>query len=185
MPRKKQFQWDAASPEGHSSDTPSRSEKKRRSHALQGLGEELTRLGAQELAALDLPPDLLEALRLHARIRDHEGRRRQMQYIGRLMRDLDPAPVRAALEAGRLRSSAATAAMHQAEQWRDRLLHAPDAELPQLLEALPGKEPEQGAKTGQEDLPDLVRAARAELAAQKPPHARRALFRALHRLLTA
>ena len=122
MPRKKQYQW-KSSDEAEGFDLPpSRSEKKRQSLALQNMGEELTRLGPQEVKNLDLPADLREALQLYARIGDHEGRRRQMQFIGRVMREIDPAPIRAMLDARREVSAAATAALHQAEQWRDRLL---------------------------------------------------------------
>jgi ribosome-associated protein len=136
MPRKKQYQWQA----GECAETPaapSRSEKKRRSLALQELGEALTRLAPQEVRELNLPPDLAEALALYARIRDREGRRRQLQFIGRLMRGTDPAPIRAALEARRAKAAAAAAALHTAEQWRDRLLAAAEEELPDLLARLP------------------------------------------------
>ena len=120
MPRKKQYQWKISDEaEGIDSLTPSRSEKKRQSLALQNMGEELTRLGPQEVKNLDLPADLREALQLYARIGDHEGRRRQMQFIGRVMREIDPAPIRAMLDARREVSAAATAALHKAEQWRE------------------------------------------------------------------
>ncbi|MBE6442160.1 MAG: DUF615 domain-containing protein [Desulfovibrio desulfuricans] len=191
MPRKKQYQWQA----GECAETPaapSRSEKKRRSLALQELGEALTRLAPQEVRELNLPPDLAEALALYARIRDREGRRRQLQFIGRLMRGTDPAPIRAALEARRAKAAAAAAALHTAEQWRDRLLAAAEEELPDLLARLP-RTPETVTADGAEgpaaahapdDMRALALAARKESRhAHAAPHARRALFRALHRLL--
>ena len=137
MPRKKQYQW-KISDEAEGVDTLplSRSEKKRQSLALQNMGEELTRLGPQEVKNLDLPADLREALQLYARIGDHEGRRRQMQFIGRVMREIDPAPIRAMLDARREVSAAATATLHKAEQWRDRLLTADEAELAELVATL-------------------------------------------------
>ena len=139
MPRKKQYQWKISDEaEGVDSLPPSRSEKKRQSLALQNMGEELTRLGPQEVKNLDLPADLKEALNLYARIGDHEGRRRQMQFIGRVMREIDPAPIRAMLDARREVSAAATAALHKAEQWRDRLLTADEAELAELVATLLG-----------------------------------------------
>ena len=95
MPRKKSYQWQAGG-NADNAEAPSRSAKKRQSLALQALGEELTRLSPAELQHLDLTPDLREALTLYARIRDHEGRRRQMQYIGRLMRETAAGPLRAA-----------------------------------------------------------------------------------------
>ena len=203
MPRKKQYQWHAKDENGDQDfSPPSRSAKKRESLALQALGEELSRLSPQEVQALDLPPDLAEALALYARLRDHEGRRRQMQFIGRLMREADTAPIRAALDQRKETSAAATAALHRAEQWRERLLEAPEAELDDLLRSLPrpgaadsnaeadtdqteGK-PRQGKKAPTtDDLRKLVLQARKEVVDKASPHARRALFRALHSLLTA
>ena len=208
MPRKKQYQWKISDEaEGVDSLPPSRSEKKRQSLALQNMGEELTRLGPQEVKNLDLPADLREALQLYARIGDHEGRRRQMQFIGRVMREIDPAPIRAMLDARREVSAAATATLHKAEQWRDRLLTADAAELAALVdtllaarpkaaqpateneanadadtsagaEARPGKKP-----LGADELRALAVAARKEAAENTRPQARRALFRAIHGML--
>ena len=197
MPRKKQYQW-KSSDEAEGFDLPpSRSEKKRQSIALQNMGEELTRLGPQEVKNLDLPADLKEALQLYARIGDHEGRRRQMQFIGRVMREIDPAPIRAMLDARREVSAAATAALHQAEQWRDRLLTADQGELASLVEtlltarALPeqdAEEPEAAGKAamlGQDELLTMALAARKEAAENTSPQVRRALFRAIHGMLKA
>lgn len=203
MPRKKQYQWQAHD-DGQEQDfqQPSRSAKKRESHALQALGEELARLGPQEVQSLSLPPELAEALGLYARIRNHEGRRRQMQFIGRLIREMDDVePLRAALERRKAGSMAATAALHRAEQWRDRLLSAPAEELDQLLAALPcsqaenpekaedahppatGKDQRKGRAVTGGALRDLVLKARREMADGSAPHARRAVFRAVHKLL--
>ena len=198
MPRKKQYQWKISDEaEGVDSLPPSRSEKKRQSLALQNMGEELTRLGPQEVKNLDLPADLKEALQLYARIGDHEGRRRQMQFIGRVMREIDPAPIRAMLDARREVSAAATAALHQAEQWRDRLLTADQGELAGLVEtlltarALPEQDAEETEAAGKATLPSqdelltMTLAARKEAAENTSPQARRALFRAIHGMLKA
>lgn len=86
MARKKTFQYDAEQTE----DTPqrvSRSQKKRDSLALQKLGEDLAELPVRELAKLELAPELLDAYRDLGNIKSHEAKRRQMQYIGRLMRE--------------------------------------------------------------------------------------------------
>ena len=213
MPRKKQYQW-KSSDEAEGFDLPpSRSEKKRQSLALQNMGEELTRLGPQEVKNLDLPADLREALQLYARIGDHEGRRRQMQFIGRVMREIDPAPIRAMLDARREVSAAATAALHKAEQWRDRLLTADEAELAGLVETLLAARPADaqpaadiatdvatdvaaeadsagqadarpGKKAlGADELRALAVAARKEAAENTSPQARRVLFRAIHGML--
>ena len=214
MPRKKQYQWkNSDEAEGFDSLPPSRSEKKRQSIALQNMGEELTRLGPQEVKSLDLPADLREALQLYARIGDHEGRRRQMQFIGRVMREIDPAPIRAMLDARREVSAAATAALHKAEQWRDRLLTADEAELAGLVETLLAARPADaqpaadiatdiatdvaaeadsagqadarpGKKAlGADELRALAVAARKEAAENTSPQARRVLFRAIHGML--
>ncbi len=203
MPRKKQYQWHAQDDgQGQDFEQPSRSAKKRESHALQALGEELTHLGPQEVQALNLSQELTDALALYARVHSHEGRRRQMQFIGRLIREMDDVEsLRAALERRKAGSMAATAALHRAEQWRDRLLCAPAEELDQLLNALPrpqaentdGPEGADGAPTRQhrrkgqlpanEELHALVLKARKEVTDGSAPHARRAVFRALHKLL--
>ena len=206
MPRKKQYQWKISDEaEGVDSLPPSRSEKKRQSLALQNMGEELTRLGPQEVKNLDLPADLREALQLYARIGDHEGRRRQMQFIGRVMREIDPAPIRAMLDARREVSAAATAALHKAEQWRDRLLTADEAELAGLVETLLAARPADahpaadaaaeadtagqadarpGKKAlGADELRALAVAARKEAVENTSPQARRVLFRAIHGML--
>lgn len=195
MPRKNQYQWKSDDGDGFDGLPPSRSEKKRQSIALQNMGEELTRLGPQEVKNLDLPADLKEALQLYARIGDHEGRRRQMQFIGRVMREIDPAPIRAMLDARREVSAAATATLHQAEQWRDRLLTADQKELASLVETLlnarakPAQQVEDQETAGAKALPDpdalltMTLAARKEAAENTAPHARRALFRAIHGFL--
>jgi len=91
----------------HDDGSPSRSQRKRDSTALQKVAEELTRLAPGQWQALPLTPELLEALRLWQRIGDREGRRRQLQYLGRLMREADGAAIAsglAALRAGKTRN---------------------------------------------------------------------------------
>lgn len=99
MPRKKQYQWDVETNGQEAPEQLSRSAKKRQSSALQDLGAELTKLPVNELDRLPLTPDLLEALRLYARISNREGKRRQLQFIGRLMREVDAGPLAEAIEA--------------------------------------------------------------------------------------
>ena len=84
MPPKKRYQWDTKDSE-FEDDRPSRSQKKRDSTALQRMGEELTTLGSSVLAKMPLTPNIREAVLEWQRLSSHEGRRRQMQYIGRLM----------------------------------------------------------------------------------------------------
>lgn len=104
MPRKKQYQWDVETNGQEAPEQLSRSAKKRQSSALQDLGAELTKLPVNELDRLPLTPDLLEALRLYARISNREGKRRQLQFIGRLMREVDAGPLAEAIEAARTAS---------------------------------------------------------------------------------
>jgi len=157
-------------------DKPSKTRLKKDMHALQALGASLVELSAAQIAQIEMPEPLREAVLEAKRITKHEGRRRQMQYIGRLMRDVDPAPIRAKLEEWRGQSRAATAAMHAAERWRERLLADDDA-----LTAFAADHP----RSDLQHLRALIRSARAELAAERPPRAFRELFRALRDLLGA
>jgi ribosome-associated protein len=79
-------------------DYKSRTQKKKEDRALQALGEQLVGLSSEQLGRIDLPEQLLEAVRFAVTIRQHGARRRQMQHIGALMRHIDPAPIRKALE---------------------------------------------------------------------------------------
>lgn len=166
MARKKRYQWDTEAGDAQEAP-PSRSQKKRDSTALQALGEELAKLAPARLGSLPLTPELDEGLRLLARIKDHEGRRRQMQYIGRLMRECDAAAIREALERMHQGQVQDNAAFHHAERLREALLHATAAELETLLAPWP----EQA-----EELRTLIGEAKRE---NGPPHAKRALFRRL------
>ncbi len=154
--------------------TPSRSQRKRDSTALQKLGEELTLLGASELDRMPLSENLREAVREWRRIHSHEGRRRQLQYIGRLMREeADPAAVTAALEARRQGRSAETQVFRHLERLRDELV---EAEEPGLLCA--------GFGERADEVRRLALRAREERRIGAPPRAFRALFRLLRELET-
>lgn len=108
-------------------DRPSKSQRKRDMAALQDIGTELVMLNADQLAQIGLPERLFDAIVDAQRIRDFEGRRRQMQFIGKLMREIDPAPIRAHLDlwSGAARESVAQQKM--IERWRERLLAEDDA----------------------------------------------------------
>ena len=107
---------------------PSKSARKREQHDLQSLGEELAALGDDQLAALDLDERLLEAIRTAAGIRSRSALRRQRQLIGRLMRDVDPGPIREQLARLRVRDDIDKRRFAAAERWRDRLVSGgPDA----------------------------------------------------------
>lgn len=155
-------------------DAPSKSQRKRESQALQDLGEALVALSPERLARLDLPEDLRTAVREAQRIHKFGGLRRQKQYIGKLMRDLDAAPIRAQLDALEGHSRAQTVHLHRLERWRDRLLED-DKAMAELLADHPGADAQH--------LRALVRNAKREAAENKPPRAFRELFRALRDLI--
>lgn len=173
MPRKRV----PATTETESPQKPSRSANKRGSHARQALGLEIARLPAAERAALPLTPDLVEAMDLLDRLTDREGRRRQEQYIGRLMRDADEEALRRALAGRQARDAAEVARFHAAEAWRARLLKATATEVPHLLDEFWQGAPQ---KTAEEELVRAVEAARAAHArGDASPRASRVLFRCL------
>jgi len=83
---------DASPKENEALEPPSKTRRKQEMHALQDLGEALVALDPQRLASLDLPERLTDAIKLARTVTRHEARRRQLQYIGRLMRDVDAEP---------------------------------------------------------------------------------------------
>ena len=148
----------------------SKTKKKEQMHALQKLGTELVELSRDKLAAMQLPEDLRDAVREAQRITAHEGRRRQMQYIGRLMRDIDPAPIQERLAAWRGQSKAEVARQHVLERWRERLV-ADDAALTEFAQLHPGVD--------LQELRNLIRNARKETAEARPPKSFREIFRVI------
>jgi ribosome-associated protein len=116
---------------------PSKSAAKRAAHAAQDLGEALLRLTDAELAALELPEALLEALRAARRIRSRAAAARQRQYIGKLMRQVDPAPLRAALSARSERDARETERFRRIENWRERLITEGSTALGELARWYP------------------------------------------------
>lgn len=156
-------------------EPPSKSQRKREMTALQALGESLLRLAAAELARVDLPEPLREAIAETARIRSHEARRRHLQYIGKLMRQVDPEPLRAAIDLATGESKQAVALMHRCERLRDVLLADDDA-LAGVLADLPGADVQQ--------LRATIRAARREHNEGRPPKHARRLYRWLYEQYT-
>ena len=152
----------------------SRTKKKQQVEELQRLGAALIALPAVQLDALGLPAQLLAAVREAQRITSHEARRRQVQYIGKVMRTVDPEPVRAALAAIAGQSAAARARQKQLEQWRERLIND-DAALTELMGEFAGGP----AGIDLQALRTLIRNARKEIAEARSPRAQRELFRLL------
>lgn len=172
MPPKKRYQWDTINA-ARDDERPSRSQKKRESTALQNMGEELAALAPSVLEKMPLTPNIREAVLEWQRLSSHEGRRRQMQYIGRLMREEGDAPaVREALDALKLGHGLQTAAFKRCEKLRDDLMSASPAETETLLAPY--------AEADAAELRDLISRARNEKEHGRPPHAFRALFRKLN-----
>ena len=158
-------------PDGYSG--PSKSHRKREMTALQDLGAELVELSRERLAKIDMPERLREALQDAQRITKHEARRRQMQYIGKIMRDVDAAPLREAINALKGISAAANARQHRLEQLRVRLM-ADETAFGDLARDYPGADIQH--------LRQLRRNALKEAEQGKPPRAFRELFRQLREL---
>lgn len=130
---------DEDAPDDQAYDRPSKSQRKRDMEALQKLGQRLLELSRERLLQLPIPERLIEAVVECQKIRSHEGRRRQLQFIGKLMRQVDPAPIahQFAIWDGEL--AEATHELHALEARRERLL-ADDAELTTLLNEYPGED---------------------------------------------
>ena len=147
---------------------PSKTKRKHAMHALQDLGEALVALDPKRLAELDLPERLVDAIVIARGVRAHEGRRRQIQYVGKLMRTIDAAPVQAALDRWASGIPADHLRFAAAERWRDELL-TDETALERFLAGHPAAD--------RASLASLVDAARAERVRGGPPHRYRALFR--------
>ena len=153
---------------------PSKTQRKKEMHALQALGEQLVELTPEQLGELALPERLADAIAAAKRINGFEARRRQMQYIGRLMREVDAAPIAERIADLKVAARRANAQHQAAEQWRERLL-ADEEALTELARTHPGLDMQQ--------LRTLIRNTRKEQTQGRPPHASRALFRVLRNLL--
>jgi ribosome-associated protein len=152
----------------------SKSARKREAESLQELGVQLAALPGCELEELNLPDNLSTALRDLRRLPTRGAQLRQRQYIGKLMRNIDPEPLLAKLKERKQRHDVEVRHFQRLESWRDRLLKEPDA-VGQLLEEFPG------ADRG--ELSRLLEKAERERVEQRSPSAARELFDFLRRLL--
>lgn len=151
-------------------DFKSKSQRKREVEALQDMGKALVELSKDTLMKMDLPEDLRGAVLEAKRITSHGAIRRQMQYIGKVMRGVDAEAIGAQLAAIRGESDAAKAEFHALERWRERLI-ADDNAVTEWLGRHPGADAQK--------LRQLVRNARKEAELGKPPKSSRELFRLL------
>lgn len=153
---------------------PSKTRLKQKSHALQRLGVELTQLSDERLDGIDMPEPLRDALATYRKTKSFEGKRRQLQYIGKLMHNADESALREAVAEATLGSAQNTLALHQAEQWRLALL-AEDEAMTRWLHEFP--------HTDTQRLRSLVRAARRDATGLTPEDKQPKSFRELFQFL--
>ncbi len=153
---------------------PSKSLRKRQSHELQALGEELIDLPQADLDALPLPEVLRDAVMLARRITAHGGLVRQKQFIGKLMRKIDAEPIRSALNARREDERNAARQFHAIERWRARLIEEDDA-LDNFVRVY--------TTADRPALSRLIAQARHERDSKRPPKAAREIFAAVDALI--
>ncbi|AQA19812.1 hypothetical protein BST95_17730 [Halioglobus japonicus] len=154
---------------------PSKTEIKRQMLALQALGEKLTRLKDKELARIPIEDDrLMEAILESRNIRSNNARKRHLQFIGKLMRDVDPTPIENALEALHKPAKVANEKFHELEALRDDVLAAGVNGVEKVMAKWPDADRQQ--------LRQLVLQAQREKKNNKPPAASRKLFRYLREL---
>jgi ribosome-associated protein len=168
----------SAAPDNAPDDRPaSKTRRKAEMHALQDVGEALVALDPKRLAELAaevaLPDRLVDAVREARSITAWGGRKRQLQYVGKLMRDVDPDPILRRLELWAHGHDADTARQHALEAWRERLIAEPEA-----LDALSADFP----RLDRPRFRALIARARDERDRDAPPHAFRELFRELKAL---
>ena len=141
--------------------------------ALQKLGEELVGLKPSVLDKFPLSEDLAQAIKDAQRFKN-EAKRRQLQYIGKIMRNIDPEPIQAALDKVRNKHSQATAELHKLEQLRDRVVAEGDAAISEVMEMYP--------EADRQRLRQLARQANKEKSANKPAKSSREIFQILKEL---
>ncbi len=154
-------------------DGPSKSQRKRDSHALQDIGAQLVALSANQLKRIEMPENLRIAIEETQRTRSREGLRRQMQFIGKVMRGIDTEPLVEALDAIRGLSARAVAREQMLERMRERLI-ADEQVLGDIAAQWPGAD--------LTHLRTLRRNVLRERELNKPPRAFREIFRVLRQL---
>jgi ribosome-associated protein len=149
----------------------SKTRKKKEALSLQELGERLVKLSNDLIGDMELPAEIYDAVMFAKTVKKHGARRRQLQYIGTLMRKYDPSAIQEALhnlDAGNERKATA---FQKLERWRDELIAGNEALMEEIVRSCPD--------AGRQQLSQLARQARKEMKTGKPPKASRALFRYL------
>ena len=153
---------------------PSKSQLKREDTALQDLAKELAGLSTAQLSGLSLPEDIFDAVRATASMPPKGARKRQLKFIGGLLRNLDVDPLREELAALKSQSVHTAREHHKIEQWRDRLLAEDNQALTNLLNEYPSADRQQ--------IRQLIRNAKKETETGKPPKSSRLIYRYLKEL---
>lgn len=156
-------------------DFESKTQAKAAMHELQALGERLAALPLSTLKSFGLPERLYDAFEELTRTRGHEGIRRQKQFIGKLMRSVEPEPIAARLALLSQGTNAAKATFKRCEMWRDTLLAEP-ARVDAFCVAFPNAR--------RETLVRLIAEANSEKEQNRPPKHARLLFRAVAAIIT-
>ena len=155
-------------------DRKSRTQKKNEARALQKLGEQLVALSPDQLANIEMADDLRRAVIEAGKIKAHGAKRRQLQRIGTLMREIDPEPIQDALENIRFGDHQKLLAFKKVEKWRDQLKQGNSALIEEILNNCPDAE--------RQRLTQLARNAHKEYEAQKGVKSSRILFRYLKQI---
>lgn len=161
-------------PDPEPESQPSKTRVKQEMHALQALGERLVELDPSRIAELDLPERLADALREARKMTSHGARRRQLQFIGKLMRTVDSSLIQEKLDAWQHTGLRHTAWLYQLERWRDRLV-SDEKTVTEFVQVYPDTDVHQ--------LRTLLRNIEKEKLAGKPPKSFRALFQLLRQII--
>jgi ribosome-associated protein len=156
-------------------EKPSKSQRKKEVHDLQKIGETLVSLSNSLLAQIPLPNYLLESIYHAQTLKSHEAIRRQLQYIGKLMREVDIVPIEAALKKIQFRHQEDAAQFHLIEEWREKLISKGDEALQELVEIQP--------LTNRQVLRQLIRKAQFDRLHNKKTGGEKSLFEHLRDLL--
>ncbi|SDK83423.1 ribosome-associated protein [Maridesulfovibrio ferrireducens] len=154
---------------------PSRSQKKRDMTKLQKLAEQLMKVGTEAIKKSELPKYFIDEVLTAKAITAHEAKRRQTQYLGKLMREIETQPVIDFLNDLEFGNSEKNMRFHQLEKWREKLLEGDQTTLDEIMELHPHAE--------RQRIAQLARNAKKEIEAGKPPKSSKALFKALREVI--
>ncbi len=154
----------------------SRTRLKQEMHDLQRLGEDILKLSLDHINKIEMPEELREAILFARTLKKHGALRRQLQYVGTLMRNVDTEPIRRFIDNIKLGSKNESTAFNKLEKWRDDLVNGKEGVMDCVLNELPG--------VNRQHIRQLVRNAVKEKEKQQSPKASRALFRYLRELMS-